>query len=140
MHTSDLIDLAVQVAATAHKGQKDLDGNAVILHPLTVGLMGRTDEERIVGFLHDVVEDTPFTFDDLLSMGFPAHIVDALRLLTHTDDMTYEQYLERLKTSGNELAIAVKLHDLTQNLQRGRAGNHTKQVRKHEAAWEYMTK
>ena len=60
------IDIALRIATTAHAGQLDRDGNPVILHPLTVGLMGHTDEEKMVGFLHDVVEDTPYTFEDLL--------------------------------------------------------------------------
>ena len=56
------IDIALRIATTAHAGQLDRDGNPVILHPLTVGLMGHTDEEKMAGFLHDVVEDTPYTF------------------------------------------------------------------------------
>ena len=52
------IDVALQIAVKAHEGQTDRDGNPVILHPLTVGLMGQTDEEKMAGFLHDVVEDT----------------------------------------------------------------------------------
>ncbi|MDE7421217.1 MAG: hypothetical protein K2N35_13530 [Muribaculaceae bacterium] len=74
MNTCD-VDLCLKIATEAHRGQKDLDGNSVILHPLTVGLMGKTTDEQCVGFLHDVVEDTEYTFDDLLAMGVPIHIV-----------------------------------------------------------------
>ena len=59
------IDIALRIATTAHAGQTDRDGYPVILHPLTVGLMGHTDEEKIAGFLHDVVEDTSYTFNEL---------------------------------------------------------------------------
>lgn len=60
------IDEAVAIAAKAHAGVKDLDGKPYILHPLAVGLAGKSENEMICGFLHDVVEDTGYTFDDLL--------------------------------------------------------------------------
>ena len=133
MNTCD-VDLCLKIATEAHRGQKDLDGNAAILHPLTVGLMGKTTDEQCVGFLHDVVEDTEYTFDDLLVMGVPIHIVDALRLLTHEDGTDYLEYVRRIALSGNELAIAVKLNDLRHNLKRGREKGYTRLVEKHEAA------
>lgn len=81
------IDIALRIATAAHAGQLDRDGHPVILHPLTVGLMGHTDEEKIAGFLHDVVEDSDLTFDDLLREGIPNGIVNALRLLTHEKEL-----------------------------------------------------
>lgn len=72
------IDIAISIANKAHAGQIDRDGYPVILHPLTVGLMGHTDEEKIAGFLHDVVEDSNYTFEDLLEAGIPVGIVNAL--------------------------------------------------------------
>lgn len=95
---------------------------------------GRIREEQVAGLLHDVVEDTGITFDDLLRLGVDETIVDALRLLTHTDDMTYEEYVNRIATSGNDIALHVKYNDLQHNLKRGRAGGHSKQVAKHEKA------
>ena len=83
------IENALRLAIEAHEGQTDLDGKPVILHPMTVGLAGRNREEIIAGLLHDVVEDTDFTFDDLLARGVEEPIVEALRLRTHTDDMSY---------------------------------------------------
>ena len=59
------IDIALRIATAAHAGQLDRDGYPVILHPLTVGLMGHTDEEKMAGFLHDVVEDTSATLEDI---------------------------------------------------------------------------
>lgn len=55
------IDIALRIATAAHAGQTDRDGHPYILHPLAVGLMGHTDEEKIAGFLHDVVEDESLT-------------------------------------------------------------------------------
>ena len=80
------IEDALRLAVEAHDGQKDLDGNPVILHPMTVGLAGHNREEIIAGLLHDVVEDAEYTFEDLLKKGVDETIVDALRLLTHTPD------------------------------------------------------
>ena len=77
------IDIALRIATSAHAGQLDRDGYPVILHPLTVGLMGHTDEEKMAGFLHDVVEDTSYSFEDLLHEGIPTGVVNALRILTH---------------------------------------------------------
>ena len=126
------VEDALRIALKAHEGQKDLDGNPVILHPMAVAVAGRNREEQVAGLLHDVVEDTGMTFDELLRLGVDETIVDALRLLTHTDDMTYEEYVNRIATSGNDIALHVKYNDLQHNLKRGRAGGHYKQVAKHE--------
>ena len=69
---------------------------------------GRTIDEKIVGVLHDVVEDTDWTFDALLAEGFPVHIIDALRCVTKlSDNEHYDEFIERVKT--NPLAVAVKI-------------------------------
>lgn len=133
MNTCD-VDLCLKIATEAHRGQKDLDGNPVILHPLTVGLMGKNADEQCAGFLHDVVEDTDYTFDDLLSKGVATHIVDALRLLTHEENTDYLNYVRRIANSGNQLAVAVKLNDLRHNLKRGRERGYIRLVEKHETA------
>jgi len=128
------IEEVLRIAIDAHEGEKDLDGKPVILHPLAVGLAGRNREEMVAGFLHDVVEDTRFTFDDLLEMGVETEVVDALRLLTHEKGTDYYAYVQRIIDSANPIALAVKRNDLNHNLARGRAGGHTRQVTKHEKA------
>lgn len=133
------IEDALRIALEAHEGQKDLDGKPVILHPMAVALAGRNREEQVAGLLHDVVEDTTLTFDDLLRRGVDENIVDALRLLTHTKDVAYEDYVRRIATSGNTIAISVKYNDLSHNLKRGREGGHTKQVAKHETAMKIIS-
>ena len=132
------IDEAIALAAKAHAGVKDLDGKPYILHPLAVGLAGKTENEVICGILHDVVEDTDYTFDDLLAMGFSVEVVDTLRLLTHDKSEPYMDYVKRILESGNKTALAVKINDLNHNLARGKAGGHTKQVEKHTRALEYI--
>ena len=129
------IEDALRIAIEAHEGQKDLDGNPVILHPMTVAVAGRNREEQIAGLLHDVVEDANITFEQLTQRGVDDSIVEALRLLTHDKEkMSYEEYVQQIASSGNDIAIHVKYNDLCHNLKRGRAGGHWNIVAKHERA------
>ena len=128
------IEIALEIALKAHKGQRDLDGKPVILHPLNVAMKGNNESEIVAGLLHDVVEDTDYTFEDLLDAGISSKVVDALRLLSHEKGSEYMDYVRRIAQSRNPIAINVKCNDLDHNLQRGRAGDHLKQVAKHSAA------
>lgn len=130
------IDIALQIATKAHEGQKDRDGYPVILHPITVGMMGDTDEEKITGFLHDVVEDSEYTFNDLLQEGIPNGIVNALRLLTHEKTTDYYEYVQGIIDSGNPIALQVKYNDLRHNYARGKA--YPDLQRKHGKALEMV--
>jgi (p)ppGpp synthase/HD superfamily hydrolase len=106
---------AIEIATEAHKGQFDKSGKDYIGHPLRVMEMGKTEDEKIVGVLHDVVEDSPWTFQELEAEGFSKHITDALRCLTKTsENENYDEYIERIKK--NPLAVSVKLNDLTDNM------------------------
>jgi len=138
MKTSHPIDIALEIATAAHAGQLDRDGYPVILHPLAVGLMGHTDEEKMAGFLHDVVEDTGCTFNDLLQKGIPAGIVNALRLLTHEKGTPYFEYVQRIIDSGNPIALQVKYNDLQHNYARGKA--HPDLQAKHGKSLEMVRK
>ena len=138
MQDFELIQTALRIANDAHKGQLDLDGKAVLFHPLEVALMCKSLDEMLVGILHDVVEDSQYTFEDLLEQGIPSHIVDTLRLLTHAENESYDEYVLRIARSGNKTSIAVKWNDLTHNLERGKRGNHTKQVLKHTHGKELL--
>ncbi len=132
--TQDTVEKCIRIATEAHEGQRDRDGNAVILHPLIVGSMGKTDAEKCVGFLHDVVEDTDWDFEDLEDEDVPSEIVDALKLLTHEKGTDYYEYVKRIIDSGNETAINVKLNDLAHNIARGKAFGYENLVQKHEKA------
>ena len=132
--TQDTVEKCIKIAMEAHDGQRDRDGNAVILHPLLVGSMGKTDAEKCVGFLHDVVEDTSWTIDDLRKEAIPEEIIDALKLCTHDDTMDYYEYVQRIIDSGNMTAIHVKLNDLHHNIARGKAFGYPELVAKHEKA------
>lgn len=139
------IDLAIQIATTAHSGQTDRDGEAYILHPLTVGLMGNTDEERCAGFLHDVLEDTDTSPEELIEKGIPASVVNAVKLLTHDKTEDYFSYIQRVIDSGNPIALHVKHNDLRHNFLRGKAypdlqAKHGKALKIVEKAVEEMDK
>ena len=109
------LERAIEIATEAHKGQVDKAGNDYIGHPLRVMDMGKTDEEKIVGVLHDVVEDTSWTFETLSAEGFAAEIIEALRCVTKTsENENYDKFIERVKK--NPLATAVKINDLTDNM------------------------
>jgi hypothetical protein len=107
------IEKALQIAAKAHEGQVDKEGLPYILHPLRVmaGVAGL--EAQIVALLHDVIEDTPVTADDLLREGFGEAIVASVLCVTHRKDEPYADYVVRCK--GNEVARRVKLSDLEDN-------------------------
>jgi len=138
MYNDTIIDKALEIATRAHRGQKDLDGNPVILHPLTVGLKGRNPSEIACGFLHDVVEDSGYTFEDLLKEGIPEDMVSSLMLLTHDKSVPYMDYVRNICESGDRTAIAVKLHDLQHNIQRGKRSRISRLVEKHSKALLYL--
>ena len=104
-----------------------------------VSFAGKTHDEQLVGLMHDLVEDTKWTFKELLAEGFSKRIVDTLRLLTHNKKTPYMEYIEKICKSGNKTAIAVKINDLNHNIKRGKTGGHWEHVAKHEAALSYIT-
>lgn len=134
------IEQAVELAFKAHKGQKDLEGKPEIMHPMIVGMQGKTKQEKIAGILHDVVEDSSYTLDDLRKLGVDEEILEALALLTHDKaKMSYDEYVENIAKSGNTTAIAVKLNDLKHNISRGKANNHERLVAKHTKAYIFLS-
>ena len=109
------LERAIEIATEAHKGQYDKAGNDYIGHPLRVMDMGRTEEEKIVGVLHDVVEDTEWTFAQLAAEGFSQEVIDALQCVTKlSENENYDDFIERVKK--NSLATAVKINDLSDNM------------------------
>ena len=132
------IDRAVDIVSREFADDPDLDGNPQLLHMTAVSSAGKNDDERLVGMLHDLVEDKAWTFEDLLQDGFPKHIVDTLRLLTHDKEAPYMDYIRNICESGNKVALAVKINDLNHNLKRGRAGGHWQHVAKHEEALAFI--
>lgn len=112
MNTSQIIK-AHEIAKMAHFGQVDRAGIEYIKHPETVASFVKTDEEKAVAYLHDVIEDTSLTLLDLEMFGFSKNIIEAVDILTKKKGQDYQSYLDLVKT--NELARVVKLADLRHN-------------------------
>lgn len=108
------IEVAISIALKAHKGQVDKGGNPYILHPLAVMNRVETIEEKIVAVLHDVVEDTEVTIDQLRETGFSEEILEAIKLLTRAKEDSYEEFID--KTLKNRIARNVKTADIKENM------------------------
>ena len=107
------LEKAIEIAARSHAGTRDKQGKPYILHPLRVMMGVEGEETRIVAVLHDVVEDTHITLDDIRAEGFSEDVVEALGLVTHEDDQSYLEYVVGCRK--NEIARQVKLSDLQDN-------------------------
>lgn len=109
------LEKALEIAINAHKGQKDKAGMEYILHPIRVMLRGETEIEKICGILHDVIEDSNLTFEDLRNEGFSEEVISVLKLLTkESENEDYDKFIERVKQ--NPIAVKVKINDLLDNL------------------------
>jgi (p)ppGpp synthase/HD superfamily hydrolase len=108
------LEHAITIAVEAHKGQIDKAGKPYILHPLRLMFKMQLENEMIAAVLHDVVEDTSWTIEQLVSEGFTEEVLEAVKLLTHDKKMQYKKYVDAIKT--NKIALKVKLADLEDNL------------------------
>jgi (p)ppGpp synthase/HD superfamily hydrolase len=111
---ADLLEVAIGLACASHRGQVDKAGQPYILHPLRLMLCFETAAERIVAVLHDVVEDTGVTLEQLRGLGFDASIVAAIDALSRRAGESYDEFLGRIEL--DPLATRVKVQDLQHNL------------------------
>ncbi len=114
LHTP-LTDKASQIAYKAHEGQPDLSGMPYVLHPIHVAQDVQGEINVCVALLHDVLEDSDYTADDLRAEGMPGEVIAAVEILTRDPSVPYEDYIRSIKASGNQVAITVKLADLRHN-------------------------
>lgn len=117
------LEEAIAIAARAHAGQVDKARQPYILHPLKVMLRLQATDERIAAVLHDVVEDTPITLDDLRAAGFSPAVLTAVDALTKRPGETRLQAAAR--AAADPVARAVKLADNAENLDLSRIENPT---------------
>ena len=110
---TNLTKKALKICFNAHINQVDKTGLPYVFHPFHLAEQMNTEDEVCVALLHDTVEDTDITFEDLINEGFNDNIISALKLLTHNDDTPYMEYIYKIKT--NPLARIVKLADLYHN-------------------------
>ena len=134
------LERAIEIAAKAHTGQVDKAGQPYVLHPLRMMLAVSTLEARMVAVLHDVVEDTDVTLEQLQAEGFPASVLEAVEALTKRDGEDYEGFIGRV--APNAVAREVKLADLRDNADLSRIAEPTERdrarIEKYRRAIEYL--
>lgn len=134
------IEDAIQLALQAHHGTVQKNGQPYILHPLTLMTRFHDEAGQMVAVLHDVVEDTTITLDDLVIRGYSSQVVEAVEALTRRSDETYTAFIERI--SHNRLAIRVKLADLEHNMDIRRLLSVTEQdlsrLEQYRQAWFFL--
>lgn len=134
------LERAIAVAVTAHKGQRDKYGRPYILHPLTLMLKMANETSMMAAVLHDVVEDTSLTLDDLRNEGFPREVVEAVESLSKNEKESYDEYVERV--GRNPVAVKVKLADLEDNMRITRMNKVTEKdtvrLAKYLRAWQRL--
>lgn len=110
---TDKTKQALKLCYKAHSGQTDKSGLPYVHHPMHLAEQMDDEDSIIVALLHDVVEDTDYTIEDLEQMGFGDNVIEALKLLTHDEAVPYLDYVRNIKK--NALAKKVKLADLNHN-------------------------
>lgn len=104
---------ALKLCFEGHKEQKDKSGLPYVFHPFHLAEQMTTEETTVVALLHDLLEDTSYTANDLAAMGFDKDIIDAICLMTHSDEVDYMDYVRAMKE--NPIARRVKIADLKHN-------------------------
>ena len=135
------LERAIEIAQEAHKGVKDRGGHDYIHHPIRVMHAMSNDQEKIVAILHDVVEDSDWTFDRLKEEGFEDSVIQSLRCVTkYSEEEDYQEFIKRAAT--NKIATKVKMADIEDNLDLSRLGTLTEKdltrIKKYKKALKYL--
>jgi (p)ppGpp synthase/HD superfamily hydrolase len=140
VNSTELLEKAVSIAVEAHRGQRDRTGAPYILHPMRVMAGVDTDVEKMVAILHDVVEDTDWTFEKLAQEGFPTEVIEALNCVTKREGEEYDDFVKR--SASNKIARKVKVADLEHNMDVRRLSNVTEKdverLKKYVRAWRFL--
>ena len=135
------VEDAISLAVRAHAGQKDRYGQPYILHVIRVVARLFDPPAQMAAALHDVVEDTAVTLDELRLMGYSEAVLAAVECVTRRNNETYEQFIERI--APNPLAVRVKLADLEDNMDLRRGGvlraEDLERVARYQRAWKRLT-
>lgn len=137
-----MVDLALSIARQAHEGQLDKAGVDYIKHPIYVASQVETEEEKAVALLHDVLEDSSVTAEELLIAGLPETVVTTVQVLTKQTGQDYQTYLQAVKS--NPLACRVKLADLKHNSDLSRLTSITEKdrerLKKYKKAIDFLSR
>lgn len=141
MDLREQLKQAINITIKAHEKQVDKSNQPYIGHLFRVMEAGVTLEEKIVGILHDLIEDTKITLANLFMEGFSENIIDAVHTLTKLENEDYDNYIQRVKKS--DLAVRVKLNDLADNMDLRRLKELTDEdvtrMRKYLSAYNQLT-
>ena len=136
-----MLELALSIATEAHRGQFDKAGVDYVEHPIYVASQVDSEEEKAVALLHDVIEDSSVTAEELLNAGLPETVVTAVQILSKKKRQDYQTYLKTVKS--NPLARAVKLADLKHNSDLSRLETITdkdlERLEKYKKAIDYLS-
>jgi (p)ppGpp synthase/HD superfamily hydrolase len=131
---------ALEIALRAHQDQTDKAGAPLVRHPLRVMMKMDTDEEKIATVLHDVVEDSYWTLEDLRKAGFSDAVLNLVDLLTRRQSESYEHFIERVKA--HPTAIKIKIADLEDNMDLKRLPDLTEKdvarLKRYHRAWNEL--
>lgn len=132
--------MALKLCFEAHKEQIDKTGLPYVFHPFHLAEQMTDELSTVCALLHDVIEDTDYTAEDLTALGFDEKVIEVLGLLTHEDGVPYMDYVKKL--SSNETAVNVKIADLKHNSDLTRLDVvdewALKRQQKYEAALEFL--
>ena len=135
-----LYELALQISQKAHEGQFDKGGNDYIQHPLRVADSLDDLEQKIVALLHDVIEDSKISIDQLINYGFTNRIVNSIKILKKKTKISYDDYIRAVKKDNS--AWRVKIADIKDNLDISRIPNPTdadyERIEKYRAALNFL--
>ena len=138
---TDLTKLAMKLCFERHGKQVDKCGIPYPFHPFHVAESMTDEKTTCVALLHDILEDTDTTKEELIGLGFPADVVEAVCMMTHEDSVPYMDYVRQIKT--NPMARAVKISDLKHNSDISRLNTVTeedlKRVEKYREALDILT-
>ena len=111
---SQYLHKAITIACDAHQGQSSINGEPYILHPLRLLIKAKSNEEKIIAVLHDVIEKSNISLADLKNKGFDQNIISSIDSLSRRKSESYVDYIERLMQ--NRISVKIKLLDLTDNI------------------------
>ena len=139
---TDATKKAMKLCFQAHKDQTDKSGIPYVFHPIHLAEQMKDEDTTVVALLHDVVEDTAYTPEDLAAMGFNDRVIAAIRLMTHDENIPYMEYVAKIKE--NPIAKAEKLADLAHNSDTTRLdtvdAKAAARIKKYERAIELLNK
>jgi (p)ppGpp synthase/HD superfamily hydrolase len=136
----ELIEKSLHIALRAYAGKTDKAGRAYIHHPLRVMAKMKTDLEMSVALLHDVIEDSDITAEQLLAEGIPVEVVEAVVCLSKNENESYQDFVARAKK--NKLAAKIKIADIEDNIDVLRLNSLDEydlaRIKKYHSAWRFL--